>query len=252
MTGIYFSGTGNTKYCVEKFLEHFDGSKAYSIESPEVIEAIRSAQDIVLGYPIYFSNLPKIVGDFIQQNKAAFHNKRVFIICTMGLFSGDGAGCSARSLKKYGANIVGGLHIKMPDCIGDSKLLKKTPEQNKAIIKAAEGKIQAAAMALKKGKPPKNGLDFFCHAAGLFGQRLWFYNKTKGYSSHLTIHHQRCIGCGKCVELCPMSNLYLTSEKIISLNRCTMCYRCISHCPERAMTLLGKEVIEQSLLEKYL
>jgi hypothetical protein len=52
----------------------------------------------------------------------------------MGLFSGDGTGCSARLLKKYGAKIVGGLHIKMPDCIGDVKLLKKTLDANKNII----------------------------------------------------------------------------------------------------------------------
>lgn len=42
----------------------------------------------------------------------------------MGAFSGDGAGCTARLLKKYGAIILGGLHIKMPDSVCDSKLLK--------------------------------------------------------------------------------------------------------------------------------
>lgn len=33
MIGIYFSGTGNTRYCIEKFLEEYStGSQAYSIE----------------------------------------------------------------------------------------------------------------------------------------------------------------------------------------------------------------------------
>ena len=35
MIGIYFSGTGNTKYCLEKFLEYYSESnenKLYSIE----------------------------------------------------------------------------------------------------------------------------------------------------------------------------------------------------------------------------
>jgi len=32
MIGIYFSGTGNTKYCIEKFLEECgDDIKSYSI-----------------------------------------------------------------------------------------------------------------------------------------------------------------------------------------------------------------------------
>ena len=43
-----------------------------------------------------------------------------FIIATMGLFSGDGAGMLARLLKNYGAIIVGGLHLKMPDSICDA------------------------------------------------------------------------------------------------------------------------------------
>ena len=62
MVGIYLSGTGNTKHCIEN---------------------------------------------------------------TMGAFSGDGAGCTARLLKKYGAHILGGLHVKMPDSVCDSKLLTK-------------------------------------------------------------------------------------------------------------------------------
>ncbi|MBQ2294367.1 MAG: 4Fe-4S binding protein [Spirochaetales bacterium] len=35
-------------------------------------------------------------------------------------------------------------------------------------------------------------------------------------------------------------------------NQCTMCYRCVNNCPKQAITLLGKKVIEQSLIEKFL
>ena len=69
----------------------------------------------------------------------------------MGLFSGDGAGCSARLLKKYGAKVVGGLHIRMPDSVCDVKLLKKSVEQNKKIVKAADKKIEKTATRIKTG-----------------------------------------------------------------------------------------------------
>jgi len=252
LLGIYFSGTGNTKYCIERFLDYYDGSEPISIESPDVIEAIRKSQNIVMAYPVYYSDVPKIVRDFIYQNRAEFKNKEIFIICTMALFSGDGAGCGARLLKKYGANIVGGLHLKMPDCIGDVKLLKRPLEQNKQLVKNAEIKIANAVNALKQGKSTKDGLNILCRAAGLFGQRLWFYRQTKDYTSKLKINHHMCIGCRKCVALCPMSNLSISDQKAVSGNQCTMCYRCISHCPQKAITLLGKEVIEQCLIENYL
>lgn len=252
MLGVYFSGTGNTRHCVERFVTQFDNNELASIESSDVINAIDTATDIVLGYPVYYSNIPKLMRDFILQNGNSFRGKNVFIIATMGLFSGDGAGCGARLLKKHGANIIGGLHLKMPDCIGDVKLLKKPLEQNKQLVKDAERKIEWAVDALKTGKPTKDGLSVFHHLAGLLGQRLWFYNKTASYTDKLKINSAACIGCGTCVELCPTQNLSLYGKNAVSNNRCTMCYRCISHCHQKALTLLGEEVIEQSLIENYL
>lgn len=60
-----------------------------------------------------------------------------------------------------------------------------------------------------------------------------------------------CIGCGKCVSICPMKNLILRNKKVVSNDRCTMCYRCISLCPQKAITLLGNEVVEQYRIEDY-
>ena len=182
MLGIYFSGTGNTKNCIELFVKELDAeAKCISIEDTSILDEIHNSDFIVLAYPIYFSNLPKIVRDFILQNKTKFTDKKVFIIATMGLFSGDGTGCSARLLEQCGAEIIGGLHLKMPDCISDEKLLKKTIEQNKVIVKQAYIKIKKSANSLKNGQAKQEGIGFLYHIAGLFGQRLWFYGKTKKY-----------------------------------------------------------------------
>ena len=125
MTGIYFSGTGNTKFCVDKFLEEYDYSKnSFSIEDNEALEKIKNDNEIVIGYPVQYSNIPKIMRDYIVYNRHIWKGKNIFIIATMGLFSGDGAGISARLLKNYGAVIAGGLHLKMPDSICDEKALK--------------------------------------------------------------------------------------------------------------------------------
>jgi len=252
MIGIYFSGTGNTKYCIEKFLEYYNRSKPISIENPDVINAIKESEEIVIGYPIYYSNIPKIVGDFINENRNEFKNKRIFIISTMGLFSGDGAGCGARLLKKYGGIIIGGLHLKMPDCVGDVKLLKKPLEKNKKIVINAEKKIKDAVDDLKQGNPTQNGLSIFHHIAGLFGQRLWFRRKTQEYTDKLKIDNRLCIGCGNCVTICPMHNISISQEKAVNKNKCTMCYRCINNCPQKAITLLGNKVVEQCLMDNYI
>ncbi len=87
----------------------------------------------------------------------------------MRAFSGDGAGCTARLLKKYGAVILGGLHMHMPDSVCDSKLLKKSIEENRKIVIAADEKIEKTARDIQRGKYPKEGISFFSHMAGLFG-----------------------------------------------------------------------------------
>ncbi|MDO5291931.1 MAG: EFR1 family ferrodoxin [bacterium] len=253
MVGIYFSGTGNTKFCLERFVTKADPeAKVISISDPGVSKEIKENECIVFGYPIYFSNLPKIVRDFIDRYKELFRNKKIYIIATMGLFSGDGAGCSARLFKKYGAVIIGGLHIKMPDCIGDKKALKKSLKDNKELVKKAEDKIDQAAKRWKDGRLTQEGIGNAYHLAGLFGQRLWFYNKTKKYSDALKINSNLCVGCGKCSRECPMKNIHIKENKAISEGKCTMCYRCVSYCPKQAITLLGNHVYEQCRIERYL
>jgi len=257
MTGLYFSGTGNSKYCVERFLYHYDNrcgtsSHAFSIEEKDAAGNTREARSLVIGYPVQYSNIPKILKDFIITHKNIWQGKKVFIIATMGLFSGDGAGMLARLLKKHGASVTGGLHLKMPDSICDEKALKRSLQDNKKLVANADLKIKKTAYNFINGNPPQEGLSFPSHLAGLFGQRLYFYGKTQKYSSQLKINKSRCTGCGKCANICPMKNIQIYQKKAIPKKQCTMCYRCISQCPAQAITLLGRQVIEQSYIGKYL
>ena len=214
MIGIYLSGTGNTKHCVEKLVNLLDDTaRCIPLETPYIINMLENEN-------------------------------------TMGLFSGDGTGCTTRLLKKYGAEILGGLQIKMPDSVCDSKLLKKGIEENRQIVKNADKRIEQTAEQIKRGIYPKEGLSFIAHIKGLFGQRLWFYRKTIYYTDKLKISDS-CIGCGLCSKECPMKNIKMKENRAVPGKRCTMCYRCISLCPQKAITLLGKKVQEQCRLEKY-
>lgn len=277
MIGIYFSGTGNSRYALEVFLrECGEKSEFFSIEDNQIFSAISYHDTLIFSYPVQYSNIPKILYDFIINNRDLWKGKKVFVIATMGMFSGDGAGVLARLLKRYGAQILGGLHVKMPDSICDEMVLKHSLEANKEIVKQAETKIKSAAKDMINGKPTQEGIGLWYHLAGLLGQRLYFRYKTRYYADKLKIDQNACIGCGKCERLCPMGNIRMQSIGIshenlciqranssdkniavlkqiaISSDKCTMCYRCVNQCPKQAITLLGKKVVDQGTIEKYL
>ena len=251
MNAVYLSGTGNTRHIVNRLLDELGvGGISAPIESADVMKALEG-DELFLAYPTMFSNIPYLVRDFINNNQNVWKGKKIFLITTMGLFAGDGTGCAARLLKKYGAVITGGIQIVMPDSIGDCKALKKTPEQNRAIVKEAEQRVITIAKQMKAGKYPQEGLSFWAHMAGLFGQRLWFYNKAMSYTNKLKINPDKCIGCGICANGCPTQNIKIVDGKAVASDQCTMCYRCVSYCPKQAITLLGKTLHQQAGIEKY-
>ncbi|MCI9326474.1 MAG: 4Fe-4S binding protein [Lachnospiraceae bacterium] len=188
---------------------------------------VRADSELVISYPVQFSNIPKILQEYIVENQQLWKGKKIFIIATMGIFSGDGAGILARLLKKYGAVITGGLHLKMPDSISDEKVLKRSYEKNLLLVKNAEIKIRKAVVQIKNGKPPREGLGILRRAAGLPGQRLYFYSRTKHYTDKLKICQEKCIGCGLCEKSCPTGNIRLVDGAAAAGSKCTMCYRCI-------------------------
>ena len=97
MLGIYFSGTGNTSFCVERLVSQLDPhAECIALEDTEVIHKLKQHTTIIFGYPIQYSCLPKFVKDFIMEYQKLWRDKHIFIVVTMGLFSGDGAGVGAR------------------------------------------------------------------------------------------------------------------------------------------------------------
>ena len=100
MLGIYLSGTGNTKHCVEKLAQLLDTrSQIMPIEDERTIKMVSEDSFLVLGYPTQFSNMPIMVRDCIISNASVWKGKKVLCLSTMGAFSGDGTGCAARLLK---------------------------------------------------------------------------------------------------------------------------------------------------------
>lgn len=212
------------------------------VEDETCAELLKSHDDIILAYPVYFSDLPRIVREFICENSANFRGKNVFIIATMEIFSGDGTGCAARILRRVGARITGGAHIRMPAFILDVAIFSYSAQKNERLIKEANAKLERASEAFAAGKPPQEGLGVLCRIAGLLGQRLWMkiWDKTPFARRKPSLDTAHCNGCGECAKSCPMQNIKITHGKARFGERCTICYRCVNKCRQKVITILGR------------
>jgi ferredoxin len=54
-----------------------------------------------------------------------------------------------------------------------------------------------------------------------------------------------CIGCGRCVQICPMDNIVLENGKAFIGNHCATCLACFHWCPQEAIWMSKQEGIER-------
>ncbi len=111
MIGIYFSGTGNTKYCLEKFVALYDRNiEITPLEDEGTIEKVAYHKDIIFAYPIYYSNLPKIVRDFICENSDVWKGKRILLlpqwVCLAAMVQEYLQDCLSDTARTYGVDFI--------------------------------------------------------------------------------------------------------------------------------------------------
>lgn len=59
--------------------------------------------------------------------------------------------------------------------------------------------------------------------------------------SELAYFNKRCIGCGRCIEVCPNGAIYVSDNDgfITDRNKCKACGKCVEACPSKARIMLG-------------
>ncbi|OPX29661.1 MAG: ferredoxin [Candidatus Cloacimonas sp. 4484_143] len=54
----------------------------------------------------------------------------------------------------------------------------------------------------------------------------------------VNINKETCIGCGACIDTCPVEALKMVDEKaVVDAETCVDCGACIDSCPVEAITL---------------
>ena len=249
---FYFSGTGSTWWVVQQFKKIAENRNhiinLYNIEKAGEFDTqnIISELDIIgFAYPIYGSDMPKIMKSFLnnQMKKIEIEHKLpVLVLTSMLFFSGDGALLPRKFLDrnkfelKWTKNISLTSNISIPGF----KVNPISQEKLNRRMKKAEDIMEKFVLDIENDK---KRLRIQWGIAGWFlGGIQRIFERSMGYVIKFSADSERCIKCLKCVKECPVENIVYDeiSEKIIFNNNCTWCMRCYTRCPTQAVLVRGR------------
>ena len=248
MLTIYFSGTGNTKYIAELF-SHKMNTKCLSIEdNANFSEEIKLHDTVAFCYPIYGSRVPRIMRDFVAKYTSELTGKKIVILVTQLLFSGDGARAFTDLFEKDTITVIYAEHFNMPNNICNFALKRTSPKRIQQYVRKAEKKMVKICQDIQRGIVVKRGFSSFSQMLGNFQGKKWQgSNEQKdGNKAKPPIEirakcdvkiHEGCTACNICVSICPMKNLENVQNEIKQKNDCTICYRCVNRCSQKAITV---------------
>ena len=235
---LYFSATGNNKYCAEFIASRTNDEKIISLNdliknNVSVIDC-EGIDKIGLVAPTYDFDLAYVVADFLENLEFKNLSKEIYFygIFTCGSMSGNTEGTLREILKRKGIKLNAAFVVVMPD---NYVLMfkQKNPEIKTRILAEADEKLKEISdfISAKKNTPEhKNKIPkFLMWAVKKFMESS--QKKVKGFSVN-----ENCIGCGLCEKICPMNIIKIQNNKPVwTKDNCACCLACLHRCPKQAI-----------------
>lgn len=82
---------------------------------------------------------------------------------------------------------------------------------------------------------------------------LWCCNpESQSPSQEIIFTPTKCIGCGRCVEVCPTgaAELYLEKDNLKAKKLCVACGKCVKVCPSGAKQMIGSYMSLEEVIEE--
>ena len=230
---LYFTGTGNSRYLARRIAERLemplcDLNARIKAGNPAPVQ---TGRDVVLVTPTYAWRIPRVVSEWLGKT-ALTGAERIWFVMDCGSEIGNAAGYNRQLAAQKYLHYMGTAQVVMPEnYIAMFNAPQK--EQARSIVEQAEPALQKVLAQLKAGQefpPPRDNLYDRFMSGPVNPVFYRFFVKADAFRAT-----DACIGCGRCVELCPLNNVHLKNGKPVWGKNCTHCMACICYCPKEAI-----------------
>ena len=246
---FFFSGTGNTRWAAQQMAAT---AGEYLLFIPDELKGdchyhLSAGERLGFCFPVHGWQPPHIVRQFIRKSTFEWRGKAgetvqqpyVFALVTCGDSIGLTMEMLARELQPKGIRPDALFSLVMPEsyvCL--PFMYTDSPEREQAKISRSTEELRHYAQMVAQRRcgegHTKRGLTpwVFSHVIGAY------FNGHMISDGKFTVDADRCIGCGKCQEVCPTGDLLLTADRRPSWQHdgsCTCCLACYHHCPHHAI-----------------
>ena len=226
-TIYYFSATGNSMTTAEILAKELDAELIPVASTKHMPKVTEEADAVGVVFPVYYGDMPYPVREMIA--KMVFKPESYIFICTT---QRGHAGAAPKRMDQLlhtrgqklslavGVNMPGNSFINPPEV--DAEYLLKQRENVLALVpqiqnRAAEDYSTTEVLPLAPVASPNN---------------------FRGIEAE-----ESCIGCGTCVQVCPMENIVLENGRAKIGANCATCLACFHWCPTESIWMSGQENI---------
>lgn len=257
---FYFSGTGNSAWVAHRLVEYRlqvsqgaaveagvgrSASEGASLERVfSIAQALRDPQVYSLAsqealgfvFPVYAWGPPPVVLRFLEQLQMAELPSYVYFVCTCGDDTGRTAQVFSAALRRKGWTCAAGWSVTMPNTyVSLPGFEVDAAEVEEQKVQHAQARLQFIADELDRRVQMTT---FNCH------EGVAPYTKTyvlrplfQAFLMSPRPFHvsETCVGCGKCVQVCPLQNIRLKDARPVWGTDCAHCLACYHVCPMHAV-----------------
>lgn len=93
-----------------------------------------------------------------------------------------------------------------------------------------------------------NGIRTVVYFKGCNLRCQWCHNpESISRKAEILFQKNRCIKCGRCVEVCPACHLISGDGVIYERENCSLCMKCVAACPNEALSACGKDMTAEEV-----